>query len=114
MTNAEILAAAAEYNDPAQDGADWTAEQLQAALDHAHPFVKVIATRGSRGGIKCVIYAGIDDPSGDGGWAANEPDVKWLKDTDGRLSPAQIARRASRYLGVAGSEVEVRYETGRR
>lgn len=114
MTAAEILTAAAKYNDPAQPHADWTSEDLARALEHASPFVKVIATRGSRGGVKCVIYAGIDDPSGDGGWAATEPRVAWLKDTDGRLAPRMIAKRAARYLGTADLAVPVRYENGAR
>lgn len=112
-TAADILAAAFDYNAPGPD-ADWTVEQLQAAVDHASPFVKVIATRGRKGGLKCLVYAGMDDPSGDGGWACEDPRVVWLKDTDGRLAPRVIAQRASRYLGVADVEVEVRFQNGRR
>jgi hypothetical protein len=107
-TPEQILAAAADYNAPGPD-ADWTAEQLQAAIDHASPFVAVNASRGSRGGVKAVVYACIDDPSGEGAWACEEPRVVWLKDTDGRLSPAKIAERAARYIGVAGATVPVRY-----
>jgi hypothetical protein len=102
-TATAIRAAALAYNHEYPEGI--------AAIEKGTPMVDVAAVRTKRGGIRAIVTRIVLDPDGVGSWAAADPEVRYLRDTDGRLDAVEIARRASRYLGVHGAEVSVRYRS---
>lgn len=106
-TAADILTAALEYN------AGYF-EHDPALLAEDGAYISVTLHRDRRGDgsrVRAVITPIIGLEGEDGGYAAADPEVKWLRVFDGRLSPEQTARRATRYLGVDGAQVPVIFKT---
>lgn len=102
----EITTAALNYNE------DYP--ELLDAIKSGTPSIQILAGRVAYRGLKAIITPIVTIDADGGHVEATEPKVIWLRDTDGRLSPAQIAQRAARYLGVSDAAVAIDYENLRR
>lgn len=102
MTAEQITSAALAYN------AEYP--EAEAEILAGTPSIRVMVSNADRNGwnLNATVVPVVEFASGKMAYAA-DPTLYTLRHRDGRLSREETARRASRYLGVQGAKVPVKF-----
>jgi hypothetical protein len=101
-TENDIRAAALDYNEDFPEIFD--------AIRTAPVEIRVIACRPMQGSRIRVLIVPIVNIDGSHAYAC-DPEVRFIRWFDGRISPADTAKRAAKFLGVKDAQVPVEYVT---